>query len=342
MKRKLFFILLFILTFYLYGKEVNITMPDFEEYSKETLSKFTLVFSNEGYITEIQKENSSVFETYYAKDFDISDCDVTFDIDFNTNKIIVNNQSNKSILQFTKGVTYYSYLNENNIQWKYDYEFKENFVKIYYSYQMGDINNLNSYDLYAYPIEVSDNLLFSQNHDINKRNFLLIHKVAPNLAEAIMPLFFFKNISDINFWEYYSSSELQEGNITYSAKNLAIINNLPWATTFNENKKPVITIKLQVGQDVKAVIYNGFQDKNRSHLFAQNSRAKSICITYRELEISKTVTLRDTLEPQIIELSDLLQNIGEEATIDIKIESVYPGTKYNDVCIQAIIPTWRN
>jgi hypothetical protein len=73
-------------------------------------------------------------------------------------------------------------------------------------------------------------------------------------------------------------------------------------------------------------------------LYAENSRVKEIEVTYREIGMHKTVTLLDTPEVQTIEISDILNNVGETATIDIKIISVYPGEKYEDLCIQAIVP----
>jgi hypothetical protein len=80
-------------------------------------------------------------------------------------------------------------------------------------------------------------------------------------------------------------------------------------------------------------ISNGFVDYNRPYLYEYNNRIKKIRIRNRE----NTDDYRD------FELLDL-PNIQTVATssfslnIEIEILEIYPGTKYNDTCVNFIIP----
>ncbi len=91
-----------------------------------------------------------------------------------------------------------------------------------------------------------------------------------------------------------------------------------------------IKITLEQSQDISVLyIANGYQ-RSASH-FTKNSRPRAITVTINGTEIIKK-TLKDNMEYQAVPL-------GFQAgvrTIEIRIDSVYPGTQYQDTCISEI------
>lgn len=115
-----------------------------------------------------------------------------------------------------------------------------------------------------------------------------------------------------------------QGVNTYGPQNLKD-GDIRTAWCISASNKPVITIK---GNNAgKVAIFNGYQKNYSSYL--NNSRAKVISI---EAGGSGNLNneLVNSMSPQFV---DLAPN-GE---INIRIESYYPGRKYNDLCISELI-----
>ena len=111
------------------------------------------------------------------------------------------------------------------------------------------------------------------------------------------------------------------------------------ANTFETGSiSDTITIKAPVRRDALIQFYNGYQSEKKPYLYKQNSRAKRLSVRY--VEVGKTVefNLADSPEKQSFAWNKYFGDDGEVATLEITILEVYPGSKYKDLCIQAIVP----
>lgn len=140
--------------------------------------------------------------------------------------------------------------------------------------------------------------------------------------------------------EYSASSFLIEGKTKYCPENLASQKGLPWASANGYGINDTIQIKIPSYKNQKLSFYNGFQSESRKDLFLANSRAKKIEIKCLQTNKIIKTELKDIRDKQIIDLSDLLIKNGSCIDLEIKIIEVYPGDKYKDLCIQAIIPVY--
>lgn len=88
----------------------------------------------------------------------------------------------------------------------------------------------------------------------------------------------------------------------------------------------------EVGTFNGIYVYNGFIDYDRPHLYRQNSRVRRFLVRDLTANEQWTVELEDTPNPQIIEMTG-----RERHRIQLVIQDVYPGTKYEDTCVAAIL-----
>lgn len=133
--------------------------------------------------------------------------------------------------------------------------------------------------------------------------------------------------------EYYDcTSFLTEGEIKYDISNLNGISlEHPWVEGVKGyGKNEGFTIK---GNDHYLLFVNGFVSFDKPYLYEQNSRVKEVKVIGSKSGKEKIFTLLDTPNPQSIDISFLDDN---DDTI-VRIESVYPGTKYDDTCISVCI-----
>ena len=129
-----------------------------------------------------------------------------------------------------------------------------------------------------------------------------------------------------------------EGVISYSPENLFSEDGLPWASANGYGIGDKITIKTSITKNIKLAFYNGFQSKEKQYLYKANSRAKKVKITCLESNYRIVVDLKDSPEKQLISLLNGMVSDNDYETVEIEILEVYPGEKYKDLCIQAIIP----
>lgn len=141
---------------------------------------------------------------------------------------------------------------------------------------------------------------------------------------------------------YSASSFLIEGVTVYSPENLFSENGLPWASANGYGIGDKIQIKTTATKNIKLAFYNGFQSKEKQYLYKANSRAKRIKVSCIESNYSNVVELKDSPEKQLISISNGINSDHEYVTLEIEILEVYPGEKYKDLCIQAIIPEYFN
>ena len=123
-----------------------------------------------------------------------------------------------------------------------------------------------------------------------------------------------------------TSSELREGNIVYSVNNLDDRIGVCWAARGGIGEKIIIRKDKDEWGDL--YIATGFISMEKPHLYRENSRPKKIRVSY------------EGKNAEIIELADTyhVQSINKFSSYDkgdvwIEILEVYPGTRYQDLCI---------
>ncbi len=139
-----------------------------------------------------------------------------------------------------------------------------------------------------------------------------------------------------------ATSELQEGNITYSAENLLKEEKLlPWAEGV---KGAGIGEKIYIERNSEGTSYeylskwkifgiaisNGYVDYNKPYLYEYNNRVKKIRVHYEGLNEYIDIEVQDTPQIQYFRLDKL------SGKIQIEILEVYKGEKWDDTCINSI------
>lgn len=144
-------------------------------------------------------------------------------------------------------------------------------------------------------------------------------------------------IKDIS---YAASSFLIEGKTIYEGNNLSSKEGLPWASANGYGINDKIIIKAPTYPNMKIDFYNGFQSISRPDLYNANSRAKKIRVKNLETGNYAEYLLKDSPDVQEINLEELHLENSVYSSLEITILEIYPGEKYKDLCIQAIIPVY--
>ena len=151
--------------------------------------------------------------------------------------------------------------------------------------------------------------------------FLLIS----NLIFAVDNNFFL----DFNESDFEVSSFLTEGKTEYSQNKLSSNDELPWVPKTVNNA--YVIIKNCDTKDI--IISSGYVSKERPDLFEKNARPKVLVIEYLNSKKSKRIELKDSAEPQII---NIFSPKEESEPIKISFIENYKGSKYSDLCINYI------
>lgn len=136
--------------------------------------------------------------------------------------------------------------------------------------------------------------------------------------------------------EITTTSFLTEGTTTYNIENAKTIEGLPFVPDTGETYSNVITLKTDTPNNRGFVIQNGYISKERPDLYGKNCRVKTLKVIYPNIEspFEQIVTLKDDTSLQFVPFMwNLLDDCKE---VQIVIDSVYQGTKYDDVCINYI------
>ena len=136
--------------------------------------------------------------------------------------------------------------------------------------------------------------------------------------------------------EITTTSYLTEGTTTYNINNTKTIEGLPFVPATGETYSNVITLKTNTPNNRGFVIQNGYISKERPDLYGKNCRVKTLKVIYPNIEspFEQIVTLKDDTSLQFVPFMwNLLDDCKE---VQIVIDSVYQGTKYDDVCINYI------
>lgn len=221
-----------------------------------------------------------------------------------------------------------------------------NQLKIVSYSNSAQINSLAGYYTYNFYNENEFTYLNIKNEKINKTFMVLIN---PEIL-----ILYQKGSSDV-FWEginspqserfYYfseeewivnkklkASSELKEKSKIYSVRNLG---NLSCGNCWSEGV-PGNGIGEYIENEIHGrylYFFSGYVDVNKPYLYKQNSRPKKIMIETKNQTIY--LDLEDSPNPQKIFIDE--PDWKKPYNIKITILEVYPGTKYDDTCINAII-----
>ena len=214
-----------------------------------------------------------------------------------------------------------------------------------------DRNN-NYYEKGTWRIEKKcgfEYLLLKSNNDftIKKRLGILYHPKKLLLYDKDM--LFFDSNEGLRFGELMPrvvglkmSSFLKEGKIEYKGNN--------FYEPYREKLKPWVEgVKGQgIGEWIDLstdsyrfpvsffLISNGYVSFEKPYLYKKNSRIKKMRITSKEENIDFVVELQDTPNFQEVRLPKKITNL--KTTFRFTIEEVYPGTQWEDTCLNLIIP----
>lgn len=136
--------------------------------------------------------------------------------------------------------------------------------------------------------------------------------------------------------EIISTSFLTESKNIYNIENVKTVEGLPFVPATGQTYSNVITIKTGSSNNRGFIIENGYILKNRPDLYEKNCRVKTLKVIYPNYEspFEQIVTLKDDTSLQYVPfIWNLLDDCKE---VQLIIESVYQGSKYNDVCINYI------
>lgn len=140
-----------------------------------------------------------------------------------------------------------------------------------------------------------------------------------------------------------SDSYITEKNKTDEIKYLPNnwdLQGIPWAVSKDSETKNVYfklngSFKKEKYEPVnQLIIVNGFISSSKDYLYYQNSRAKTIKLSYNG--ICFTRELKDVADYQVIELDKAIQ-INSKSEVKLTILDYYPGIKYSDIVISAVL-----
>lgn len=136
--------------------------------------------------------------------------------------------------------------------------------------------------------------------------------------------------------EISASSSLREGNRIYSVENINNRIDEAWAEGVAGNGIGE-RIFIHLSPQSFYAISIGYISYTKPNLYMENSRPKKIRATFDDIHFID-IELEDTPDFQSINFRDLYSYGKVESDILIlEIINVYPGTKYTDTCINAII-----
>ena len=254
----------------------------------------------------------------------------------NTNAENFLGTSNDSLLSLNKSIKYISWENTINflndekvILYTFD-EMKDNYDQLNGTYTINMHNNLTFLDIH-FDITGFEKWLILANGtlcDIYRPDGKNIHGVTGSIDRNENFGLFFKSIN--------ASSYLTENNKLYSSSNLGIYytTDMPWVegvSGFGINEK--IFFEKGIIPNGSMHISIGYVSYDKPYLYEQNSRPKTIKLSI-ENKFSIFANLNDTPNYQEIKFPS---DIGEDDILILEIIDIYPGTIYDDTCINSIL-----
>jgi hypothetical protein len=135
-----------------------------------------------------------------------------------------------------------------------------------------------------------------------------------------------------------ATASLVEGGINYSPtpERLGLKLNSAWAVRGGINERLLIKPDLNFQWDDRIYISTGYVAYSKPHLYKENSRPKRIRI-HKDMYPYPSVIIGEYELKDTPNFQDIILPEGYFQDIQIEILEVYPGTKYNDLCINSII-----
>ena len=355
-------ILLYFLSIFslgnLFGQTVTISMPNYLKMYTDGIFTYRLDFDTKGRLSSIYTDNKSTsnciieYKTENNVVLNYTALNRQKVLNLNTKKLSEFTFTNRDSIEFTVDNQIDKCIFKNSINYIIDSNTKEIICK--YEYKTDDSGNclityatqaeydsalnLNWYSVWNDRIIINNFQKQFNNTDINKNNLIILYTYDKTLAQLIYPFYFSSDVAEYLFNNYSASSFLTEDKTMYKADNLRNIAGLPWASGKGYGIGDKIVINLDVRSDLSFAFYNGFQSEQKPYLYESNSRVKKIKITCMQTRKSALINLKDTNKKQIIPLDEIIDGYGEVVDIELEILDVYSGSKYKDVCIQAILP----
>lgn len=323
--------------------------PDYSKMLFDVMQKVSINTDASGRIIQIENQNDGYrISIDYEPEIKCKRIDLTdgtsdilnlgaFTYNLKDNSFIVEEKINGKNYKYTfdNGVLEYSDANSNEVLSFYLYRKINNEIESMYNHvTFGDVDCYN-YD-YKYDLKLIESLRLKDSK-INQMNATIL---AYSDFESIMPLLLLETNYLSSPKLYKATSELKEKKAFYSAENLKTQDKLPWASANGYGIGDVITIETPTASSMNLYFYNGYQSKERPDLYKANSRAKKIRIENKASKSKIEIELKDTPDAQIISMKALNLWFNVYSTLEITILEVYPGEKYKDLCIQAIIPVY--
>lgn len=133
---------------------------------------------------------------------------------------------------------------------------------------------------------------------------------------------------------YYSDSYLTEGSVIFSYSNLATKDGLPWASSNGKGIGDKILFTANTKQVYTLSLLNGYQSTEKPYLYKQNSRIKKARISSPVSNDSLIINIKDSQELQTFDIYNLWLSCKDDPIFIFEVLDIYPGTKYDDLCIQ--------
>lgn len=354
-KRQLVFVLvLFLLGQFVFAQStIMISYPTFPAEWCKLYEKIGLNFDGQGRISSLEKDGNVICSVSYEKKKIVANRNdgKTFDVN---SLYDIKKKDNSYVINYVNGRFYWSIENGTFV----NYDTKTDEILSFFLYSLVDSTYLISYykaldyaDKLGYAINkmcyacegmLNDykcpkdlvNSIKSKKSDINISNAKIL---LLNNLQFMIPLL----LSDDDFVSspvsYTASSELKENGVLYKAENLQTTDGLPWISANKNGIGDKISIILPAAQGTKFSFINGSSD---ALAYKDYARAHAVKIKNVETGFSKVILLEDTADPQVFSFEDIWMFIDLYKTLEITIESVYPGEKYENLCIQSIIPVY--
>ena len=230
--------------------------------------------------------------------------------------------------------------NDNNIAYwaaatiNYDGSIKDQEINLTGIYNIENNNNINFLNIEwnnnqseKYLVLYNNNLcfLYKNNENMHFRGFRITNAMPGEFCASV----------DRNHIQIESSSHLTENGVIYSTGNLNEILDICWAEGvpgYGINETLFINTESYPG--VSSIhISIGYVSYDRTYLYNENSRPKRIELTV-DNKYSIIIDLDDTPNFQTVTLPETL---NRNEILKLRIIEVYPGTKYEDTCINMIL-----
>jgi hypothetical protein len=221
------------------------------------------------------------------------------------------------------------------------YYYSGNFITEKYSVQWDTSNKINYINFYYDGNFLGEKIQHGQKRYLVLHNGYLIFYNSQNRAEYYLCGFRYESdLSSFSGIEITASSELKEEGSVYPASNMLDKGRIsPWSEGAPGNG---IGQTVKISFELQPLVFglggfyisNGYVDYNKPYLYEYNNRIKRIRVSYSGSNEYREFELEDNPNFQYIHL-----DIGFKPTIVmLEILEVYPGSRWEDACINALIP----